>query len=97
MKMGETGKPEAKIKNIPDSPNENQNYMKQESTRNKYCEQAYPLMPLGKAMKTIITKYYFNQRYPIIFFCNDKDIINQLSEEQLKTIKLRECNTVNKH
>ena len=43
-------------------------------------------------MKTIITKYYFNQRYPIIFFCNDKDIINQLSEEQLKTIKLRECN-----
>ena len=49
-------------------------------------------MPLGKAMKTIITKYYFNQRYPIIFFCNDKDIINQLSEEQLKTIKLRECN-----
>ena len=27
------------------------------------------------------------------FFCNDKDAINQLTEEQLKLSKIRGCNT----
>ena len=29
------------------------------------------------------------------FFCNDKDVINQLTEEQLKLAKMREWNSVN--
>ena len=29
------------------------------------------------------------------FFCNDKDVINQLTKEQIKLTKIREWNTVN--
>ena len=52
-------------------------------------------MPAGKAMKISIPKILFLSMISNNFFCNDKDVINQLTEEQLKLAKMREWNSVN--
>ena len=59
----------------------------EERAKNKYGEQTVPLMPAGKAMKISIPKILFLSMISNNFFCNDKDVINQLTEEELK------CNT----
>ena len=67
----------------------------EERAKNKYGEQTVPLMPAGKAMKISIPKILFLSMISNNFFCNDKDVINQLTEEQLKLAKMREWNSVN--
>ena len=67
----------------------------EERAKNKYGEQTLPLMPSGKAMKESIPKILFLSILSNIFFCNHKDFINQLTEEQIKTTKIREWNIVN--
>ena len=51
-------------------------------------------MPSGKKWK-YDSKLLFLSMISNNFFCNDKDVINQLTEEQLKLTKIREWNSVN--
>ena len=52
-------------------------------------------MPSGKSMKISIPKILFLSIISNNFFCNHKDIINQLNEEDKKMIKIEEWNIVN--
>ena len=72
-----------------------QSLLIEERARNKYGEQTIPLMPSGKAMKEFIPKKLFLSMISNNFFCNHKDVINQLSEEQIKLTKINEWNIVN--
>ena len=72
-----------------------QSLLIEERAKQKYGEQTLPLMPSGKAMKELIPKILFLSIISNNFFCNHKDFINQLTEEQKKQTKIREWNIVN--
>ena len=67
----------------------------EERAKNKRGEQTLPLMPSGKAMKESIPKILFLSIISNNFFCNHKDVINQLNEEEQKMTKIEEWNIVN--
>ena len=67
----------------------------EERAKNKYGEQTLPLMPSGKAMKESFPKILFLSIISNNFFCNHKDVINQLNSEQIKLTKIKEWNIVN--
>ena len=67
----------------------------EERAKNKRGEQTLPLMPSGKAMKESIPKILFLSIISNNFFCNHKDVINQLNEEEQKMTKIHEWNIVN--
>ena len=67
----------------------------EERAKNKMGEQTLPLMPSGKAMKESIPKILFLSIISNNFFCNHKDVINQLNEEEQKMTKINEWNIVN--
>ena len=67
----------------------------EERAKNKRGEQTLPLMPSGKAMKESIPKILFLSIISNNFFCNHKDVINQLNEEEQKMTKINEWNIVN--
>ena len=66
----------------------------EERANSKYGEQTLPLMTLGKNMKVSIPKLLFLSIFSNNFFCNDKDIINQLNSEQEKLTEFTEWNRV---
>ena len=72
-----------------------QSLLIEERAKNKYGEQTLPLMPSGKAMKESIPKLLFLSIISNNFFCNHKDVINQLNSEQIKLTKIKEWNIVN--
>ena len=72
-----------------------QSLLIEERAKNKYGEQTLPIMPSQKAAKESIPKLLFLSILSNIFFCNHKDFINQLTEEQINSIKVREWNIVN--
>ena len=72
-----------------------QSLLIEERAKNKYDEQTLPLMPLGRVMKESIPKILFLSIISNNFFCNHKDLINQLSKEQIKLTKINEWNVVN--
>ena len=67
----------------------------EERAKNKRGEQTLPLMPSGKAMKESIPKILFLSIISNNFFCNHKDVINQLNNEEKKKTKIKEWNIVN--
>ena len=67
----------------------------EERAKNKYGEQTLPLMPSGKAMKESIPKILFLSIISNNFFCNHKDVINQLNPEEIELTKIKEWNIVN--
>ena len=67
----------------------------EERAKNKRGEQTLPLMSSGKAMKESIPKILFLSIISNNFFCNHKDVINQLNEEEQKMTKIHEWNIVN--
>ena len=72
-----------------------QSLLIEERAKNKYGEQTLPLMPSGKAMKESFPKILFLSIISNNFFCNHKDVINQLNSEQIKLTKIKEWNIVN--
>ena len=72
-----------------------QSLLIEERAKNKYGEQTLPIIPSGKASKESIPKLLFLSILSNIFFCNHKDFINQLTEEQMNSTKIREWNIVN--
>ena len=67
-----------------------QSLLIEERAKNKYGEQTLPLMPSCKAMKESIPKLLFLSMISNNFFCNHKDVINQLNSEQIKLTKIKE-------
>jgi len=72
-----------------------QSLLIEERAKNKYGEQTLPLMPSGKAMKESIPKILFLSIISNNFFCNHKDLRNQLNKKQAKLTKIGEWNIVN--
>ena len=54
----------------------------EERAKEKYNEQTLPLMTTGKAMKVSIPKLLFLSIISNNFFCNHKDLDNQITKEQ---------------
>ena len=67
----------------------------EERANKKYGEQTLPLIPAGKPVKECIPKILFLSIISNNFFCNHKDFINQLTEEQKKLTKIKEWHIVN--
>ena len=72
-----------------------QSLLIEERAKSKYGEQTLPIIPSGKSAKESIPKLLFLSILSNIFFCNHKDFINQLTKEQINSIKVREWNIVN--
>jgi len=72
-----------------------QSLLIEERAKSKYGEQTLPIMPSGKATKESIPKLLLLSIFSNIFFCNHRDYINQLTEEQIYSTKVREWNIVN--
>lgn len=67
----------------------------EERANKKYGEQTLPLIPVGKAVKECIPKILFLSIISNNFFCNHRDMINQLTAEQKKLTKVKEWHIVN--